>query len=99
MTDITTGRFSMTPQLEADAARLRVARRAAARCVASNSTDAVDCSTLLSVLGIEPGEGKTDREVALPDTLRNLRGTDELRRWNDPPSQGPNNARLTRRAH
>jgi hypothetical protein len=37
-------------------------RAAAARTVASNSVDAADCAELLDMLGLNPGEGRADRQ-------------------------------------
>lgn len=37
-------------------------RIAATRTVASNSADAADCAELLAMLGLDPGEGRADRQ-------------------------------------
>jgi hypothetical protein len=37
-------------------------RAAATRTVAANSNDAADCAELLAMLGLDPGEGRSDRQ-------------------------------------
>lgn len=39
-------------------------RAAAARTIASNSVDAADCAELLAMLGLDPGEGRSDRQTS-----------------------------------